>query len=409
MSQEAIDYRCSRYTTRNAVRLLGMAGSTLAFTGMRLLVAPWTARRAVTPSCLRRVAVLGFGGLGNHLMLLPALRLLRQGLPGAHLHLVAASPACADLFEHTGLLDSVSHCNVGRLRGLQALREAARRLEEVRADAVVCAAGLPPLRASLLAWLGGARVRAGADWRSRGLLLTHRVRLDGAELEARQNCRMVAVLLGAHMPPDPCVPALPLIAAERAAGEAWRRGLCVPGDASLVGLHPGSGKDQTWKRWDPARFAELAQGLEASRLGAHAVHFLGPDDADLLPALERHGVPAARIVMGDGSIRLTAARIAQCRVFVGNDSGLRQLAAALGVPTVAVVGPTSTAKNFPADGLHQTVVAARVRCRPCHYTPWWLACGAARPCLAAVTVPQLLDALRPMLEAAGRDGAGAAP
>jgi ADP-heptose:LPS heptosyltransferase len=88
-------------------------------------------------------------------------------------------------------------------------------------------------------------------------------------------------------------------------------------------LHPGSGS--TRKNWP--HFAYLATAL------AQAVVLRGPADAAIEapnPRLEE--LPLAAV----------AEQVSNCRVFVGNDSGITHLAAYWGAPTIALFGPTDT-------------------------------------------------------------------
>jgi heptosyltransferase-2 len=61
----------------------------------------------------------------------------------------------------------------------------------------------------------------------------------------------------------------------------------------------------------------------------------------------------------------TAAHIARCRVFVGNDSGLMHLAEAVGVPVVALFGPTVEAFGYYPSLAKSRTIERRLACRPC--------------------------------------------
>jgi ADP-heptose:LPS heptosyltransferase len=110
-----------------------------------------------------------------------------------------------------------------------------------------------------------------------------------------------------------------------------------PSTDRIVVVHPGSGS--TAKCWPLANFAALLEALTAyPRVRTVIVAGYAEEDivARLLPLL-KHAQPA----IADGwPLRPTAALIAQATVFVGHDSGLTHLAAALGRPTVAIFGPT---------------------------------------------------------------------
>lgn len=92
-------------------------------------------------------------------------------------------------------------------------------------------------------------------------------------------------------------------------------------NSTRVILHPGSGGAA--KIWP--RFAELAQAL--------------PDAAILLGPCE-HKLDTDNPVLENLPLEAVAEQLRNCRVFIGNDSGITHIAAYWGTPTVALFGPT---------------------------------------------------------------------
>jgi ADP-heptose:LPS heptosyltransferase len=84
-----------------------------------------------------------------------------------------------------------------------------------------------------------------------------------------------------------------------------------------------------------------------------------------------------------------AALLGRCVGYVGGDSGVTHLAAAVGTPVVAVFGPTDPAVWAPR-GPHVAIVRHRVPCQPCTWEAMW-ACSH-RACLADLTVDAVVDA-----------------
>ena len=98
-----------------------------------------------------------------------------------------------------------------------------------------------------------------------------------------------------------------------------------------VVIHPGSGSPK--KNWPIDNFAEVAAQLQ--RIDRRVTWCLGPAEAERTPLPK---------LVGD-TLRCKflvelAGRLATARLYVGNDSGITHLAAALGVPTIAIFGPT---------------------------------------------------------------------
>ncbi len=114
-------------------------------------------------------------------------------------------------------------------------------------------------------------------------------------------------------------------------------------------IHPGSGS--TAKCWPAENWTELI-GL----LPAPVVLLEGPADAGVCDRVRaRLSVPGSILRAAGLSLLESAALLEQSSLFVGNDSGISHLAAALGLPTVAVFGPTDPSVWAPL-GRHVAVV-----------------------------------------------------
>lgn len=132
--------------------------------------------------------------------------------------------------------------------------------------------------------------------------------------------------------------------------------------AELLGGHPhdrslivAPGANWPGKIWPVERYAALVNGLETAFghvivVGAAADHAAG----EVLRQASR--LPLTNLAGKTGLLE-AAACMAGARVFVGNDSGLGHMAAALGVPTVTVFGPGQPARYRPW-GKHAEIVLA---------------------------------------------------
>jgi heptosyltransferase-3 len=159
-------------------------------------------------------------------------------------------------------------------------------------------------------------------------------------------------LLGALAPLGVAVPAHvgdmrllePLLTAPEDAQDvaraAWGRMKGQLSGRAPIAIHPGSGGAR--KRWPARHFAALLRDL---RQDFAPVLVEGSQDgaivADVLA--EAGAVPVAR----DLSVAGLAAFLARCAGYVGNDSGVTHLAGMLGLPTIALFGPTDPALWAP--------------------------------------------------------------
>ncbi len=110
--------------------------------------------------------------------------------------------------------------------------------------------------------------------------------------------------------------------------------------SDFIALHPSSGSPA--KNWPRERFRELGVGLR--REGWPLLWIEGEADRDVVASLAgRVDAPVAR----DLPLPVLASLLAMSRGFVGNDSGVTHLAAAVKTPTIALFGPTDPAVWAP--------------------------------------------------------------
>lgn len=125
-------------------------------------------------------------------------------------------------------------------------------------------------------------------------------------------------------------------------------------NTTWVALAPTAGSPI--KAWPAASFVALAHMLE--ELGLRPVIVYGPGEAEreqARPVVE--ALPQAFDAGGRYVLTEVACLLRQCRLFVGNDSGLMHMAAAVGVPTVGLFGPSCVSQYAPV-GRHVTAVSA---------------------------------------------------
>ena len=118
-------------------------------------------------------------------------------------------------------------------------------------------------------------------------------------------------------------------------------------------LHPGSGGHA--KCWPLPNFIDLANRLR--RIGWRPLFLIGPVERERLASDELAAMSSAAPLVEEASLRQVAALVASAGLFIGNDSGVSHLAAAVRTPTIAVFGPSDPARYCPL-GDHVAVVRA---------------------------------------------------
>lgn len=152
-------------------------------------------------------------------------------------------------------------------------------------------------------------------------------------------------------------------------------------------IHPGAGSYR--KRWTLDKFVKLAQSLGSTGSG-DVLFMVGPAEKDLLPLLADVAAEKHVHVQQVEDLNRVIDLFTQCRCFVGNDSGLAHLAGFVGVPTVAIFGPSSPRRWAPV-GRAVKVLRGAPDCPACFETEQDN-CEHPR-CLTGVSVDQVVEAI----------------
>jgi ADP-heptose:LPS heptosyltransferase len=181
--------------------------------------------------------------------------------------------------------------------------------------------------------------------------------------------------------------------------EGWLRSQGIAVDERLVVLHPGTGGPA--KLWLPERWVEVADTLVAS--GVRLVITGGPGEEALVAEIGGRMRERAVMLAGQTTVGQLAALLRRAALVLGVDSGPLHLAAAQGVPTIHLYGPSDAARFGPwGHAARHAVVRAGLWCSPCGV---FGACprGLGRPeCMERIAVAQVLAQARQLLVASSQ-------
>lgn len=307
---------------------------------------------------LRRLLIVRLGSMGDVIHALPAATLLRRAFPAATLGWLVeerwAELLCAPRVPRRGprgpgrpLLDAVHVVNTlgwrSALFSEETWKEVATAWHEVRAAGYELAVDFQgAVRTALIARWAGARSCVGFEnprEHLASLFYTRTVEVEDTHV-VEQNAALAAAVAGGLPAEIPAVE-FPL---DPAAEEVCERQLRKCSGQQFAILNPGAGWEG--KQWPPERYGEVARGLLAR--GLRSLVNFGPGEEPLARAVQAAAAGAAEAVACSVSELIAFTR--RARLFVGGDTGPMHLAAALGVPVVALFGPTNPARNGPFGG-----------------------------------------------------------
>ncbi len=150
---------------------------------------------------------------------------------------------------------------------------------------------------------------------------------------------MLSSLLSMGIPQGGSIPRIFLLEEDRQFAEVWlrQRGVYEGVEKGLVAIHPGSGSLK--KLWRIENFFYLAEKISGD-LRLNPILFIGPAEREYLGSGLERMRSTIPIWAEDLPLIHVASLMDRCRCYIGNDSGMTHLAAAVGVPTIALFGPT---------------------------------------------------------------------
>lgn len=346
-----------------------------------------------------RILIVKRSALGDVVLALPVACALRDRYPDAYIAWVVES-RFADVVEGHPALDEVILVNRLYLwRPLGLARQCwrmSRELRRRRFDWTIDLQGL--FKSAMLLPCSGAARRIGrADHRRElsYLLYNERSPLHEGNIHATNRYLEVAEYLGCDISRPRFD--LPIRPDAREWADAAIRDAAMPANRPLVGLNAGTSHPR--KCWPPERFVEVANSLD----GINWVVLGGPGEENLAEGIAARLRGPKVVTAGRTNLPRLVAMLSRLDALVSGDTGPMHIAAALGVPVVALFGPTNPATNGPFGPQHR-VLAPRAafeagkprRAARAHQSRAWFE-PDDRDWMLEIQVPQVIEALRDVL------------
>ncbi|MDQ6630956.1 MAG: glycosyltransferase family 9 protein [Verrucomicrobiota bacterium] len=334
----------------------------------------------------KRILIISFKYLGDLVIAVPALRALKEHYPDCELHVLTVQEAIP-------LLDQIPW--IKKVWGLPRMRDKAMlrkswpvilKLRALHFDRSVDFVGND--RGAILSWLCGARLRL-APLSPKGFFGRRycynqtMVEAPGTWHEIKRDLH----ILSAWKIPPPRSLKLELRANPFWDDFAKNR---LPHHEILAHISTSQQK----KEWPVSHWAALYKMV--SETGNQMIFSAGPSDREqqLLQTAKKI-IPNAPILPVVSDLGAYLAVLQRAQIFVTGDTGPMHFALGLGVPTVALFGPSSFVQWSPLDQEEQTVRGTRCTCNV-HATE----CYSAQSCMAAISPEEVFQKIRLKLEAA---------
>jgi heptosyltransferase-2 len=350
---------------------------------------------------MKKILVLPLYGIGDVLMTTPALRNLKEQLE-AEITCLHMFKTTRDILVNNPFVDNNIYfpfLETTKVSGLRFLMELRKKYD--------CSINFYPSNRrdySLAAFIVGSPVRIGhryvlEDFLELNFLKNKTVKEDDNLHNVEENLRLVD-FLGINLKIPYPLEVYPM-EEERVFADQWVREREI-GESLIIGIHPGTSifKNHDKRRWPDTSFARLIDKLFGEMQNSIVLLFGSTEERFLKNKIISTVHNPKRVISVDSvSLRQAVSLIKKCALFISNDAGPMHISAAVGVPTVAIFGPTNPVWVKPW-GVKHRIVRLGLPCSPCfRYSPKPLRCVAKLDfaCLKKLSVEQVYNACRELI------------
>jgi heptosyltransferase-1 len=337
----------------------------------------------------KNILIVKLSAIGDVIHALPVAQALKTCYPQAKITWVVEKPAY-DLLTNNPNIDDIIVFDKPKFKSFSGLLHHAPGfiglLREKKFDLALDLQGL--FKSAMISFLSGANSRlVYENTREGSHLLSKRVVGEYSSGHVVDRCLDVVRSLGCHVDRPVFTIVVPPEQENLTKRIAAQAGLDVEMPYAVLAL----GANWPNKIWPYEHFAQLSDKLYNDNI--IPVMIGGPGDralAELISLMTK--IPPIDLT-GKTTLKQLAYVIQKAKVFVGGDTGPMHLSAAVGTPTLALMGPTDTIRNGPYGPGHSAIVVPH-ECAGC----WQRSCPKKWDCLQSLSVDQIYEAVKVLLK-----------
>jgi heptosyltransferase-2 len=337
-----------------------------------------------------KLLIRGTNWVGDAVMSVPAMRMLKSNLPNAQISLLTGSWA-RDVFQDADFIDELivlekDHTSIrGTLRQAKILRDRGFQSTIIFPNS---------FHSAVLAQLSGIPRRVGFAAGGRSIFLSHSVKVPEWKHSRHESLLYIELVHrffeASGMKDVDSTVGEPMLGVSEERLRQARVRLSESGvdlARPVVALGVGSQNSRA-KRWQSSGFAELADML-SKRLGASVVILGSAAEKSVADEVVAASESKPINLAGITGLSEATAIIAAADLYIGNDMGLTHISPAVGTETIAIFGPTNDVATRPLSD-RAFVLRKYVDCSPCMLRD----CPIDHRCMTQITAEEVFETAR---------------
>jgi len=311
----------------------------------------------------KSMLVIKLGAIGDAILTIPSLRVLRNSFPYAHIAILVG-PEAKHVLKNCPYVDElILYDRKGRDRGIKGLLKVSKILRRRNFDISV---DFQNNRAShMISWLGAIPERFGYDNRKLSFFVNNKIKyIKAKSTPLTEQFRLLKAMkidttaASTYLEIWPSKEDSSYV--DSLLKDAW-----VSNSQALVGINIGSSARWETKRWPLKNFAKLSDMLAEENI--RVILTGSKDAADSAKNFINMTTAKPVNAVGLTNIPQLGVLIKRCKVFLTGDSAPMHVASSMGVDFIALFGPTDPARHFePTE--KGVVIRKDLKCSPCYKT-----------------------------------------
>jgi lipopolysaccharide heptosyltransferase II len=367
----------------------------------QIISSVWRKRKAehlpIDKANIKGIIVMGMMMIGDTIMALPALRVLKRNFPNATITLVAGS-AVKTILKKQSLIDDFVVVKSPWLhqdysfKNLKSFLGSIKKINRKRYDFAIDFRG--DWRTLLfMDWIKATR-KISFNYTGGEYMLTDPIIPNQHITHYIEEWLYLLKQIGCDVNENENIPKLSLDKEDTEFINQFKQQIKLENEF-VLGIHPGA--SQIVKKWDENKYAQLILKFKKDYPDARLILFEGPNETEVVSMVER--------VLAANAIDYTKVNkkldeyiliLSICSLIVCNDSGAAHIAGAFGVPTVVIFGNVDPQYVTPYGAKLLRVISHKLDCKPCHQNYCKFGTNI---CIKEIEVDEVYDAVHAIADA----------